>query len=371
MSKRAASRLRSWTGGYDPWLLLALALLAALGMVVLHSAGAADAQLAWRHGIRLGVGLALLLAIAQMPPPWLRSVSPWLFLGSIILLLLVALFGEGRGAQSWLRLGPLRFQPSELVKLSLPMMLAWLLHSQTLPPRLGVVLAALGVAAVPVLLIAEQPDLGTAVLVAASAGCLIFLAGLSWRWILGLIGTLSVAAPVLWHFMWEHQRNRIRTFLDPEADPLGHGWNVIQAKIAVGSGGLSGKGYMQGTQSQLDFLPEHTTDFAVAVLAEEFGFVGICLLLVLCVLIGVRGVVIANRARDTYSRLLAGTLALTFLVYVLVNTAMVAGLVPVVGVPMPFISYGGTSTVTLLTGFGIILGVNRHQHRRRLRRQAL
>lgn len=369
MIGRRTPRWRDWLGGYDPWLLLALTLLAMSGMVVLHSAGTADAQLAWRHGVRLAVGLLMLLVVAQMPPPWLRSVSPWLYLGSIALLLAVALFGEGRGAQSWLRIGPLRFQPSELVKLSLPMMLAWLLHAQPLPPRPGMLAAALLLTALPVLLIAEQPDLGTAVLVAASAACLIFLAGLSWRWILGLLATLAVAAPVIWHFLWEHQRNRIRTFLDPEADPLGHGWNVIQAKIAVGSGGLAGKGYMQGTQSQLDFLPEHTTDFAVAVLAEEFGFVGICVLLALCAFIGVRGMVIANRARDSFSRLLGGTLALTFLVYVLVNASMVAGLVPVVGVPMPFISYGGTSTVTLLTGFGIIIGINRHQHRRRLRRQ--
>lgn len=371
MIRHRASRLLGLVSGYDLWLLLALTLLAVIGMVVLHSAGTADSQLAWRHGTRLIIGLILLIVIAQMPPPWLRSVSPWLYLGSIALLLLVAVFGEGRGAQSWLRIGPLRFQPSELVKLSLPMMLAWVLHAQPLPPRLGMVLIAMVLTAVPVLLIAEQPDLGTAVLVAASACSLIFLAGLSWRWILGILGVLATAAPVIWHFLWEHQRNRIRTFLDPEADPLGHGWNVIQAKIAVGSGGLSGKGYMQGTQSQLDFLPEHTTDFAVAVLAEEFGFIGICVLLALCLFIGVRGLVIANRARDSYSRLLGGALALTFLVYVLVNASMVAGLVPVVGVPMPFISYGGTSTVTLLTGFGIIMGVSRHQHRRRLRKQLL
>lgn len=365
---RMQVRLRDWAGGYDPWLLLALVALAGIGMVVLHSAGASDAQLAWRHGLRLGVGMLLLLVVAQMPPPWLRALAPWLFLATIALLLAVAVFGEGRGAQSWLRIGPLRFQPSELAKLSLPMVLAWWLHDKMLPPRAGTLLLLLGISALPVLLIAEQPDLGTAVLVAASAGCLVFLAGVSWRWILGLLGTLAVTAPVIWHFLWEHQRNRIRTFLDPEADPLGQGWNVIQSKIAVGSGGLTGKGYMQGTQSQLDFLPEHTTDFAVAVLAEEFGFVGICILLALCTFIGVRGLVIANRARDTFSRLLAGTLALTFLVYALVNAAMVVGLVPVVGVPMPFISYGGTSTVTLLTGFGIVIGVNRHQHRRRLRR---
>lgn len=369
MIRRRASLLAARISGYDPWLLLALLALAAVGMVVLHSAGTADSQLAWRHGTRLGIGLLLLIAIAQMPPPWLRSVSPWLYLGSVALLLVVAVLGEGRGAQSWLRVGPLRFQPSELVKLSLPMMLAWLLHAQPLPPRLGMVLAAMALTAVPVLLIAEQPDLGTAVLVAASACSLVFLAGLSWRWILGVFGSLAAATPVIWHFLWEHQRNRIRTFLDPEADPLGHGWNVIQAKIAVGSGGLSGKGYMQGTQSQLDFLPEHTTDFAVAVLAEEFGFIGICVLLALCLFIGIRGLVIANRARDSFSRLLGGALALTFLVYVLVNASMVAGLVPVVGVPMPFISYGGTSTVTLLTGFGIIMGVSRHHHHRRLRKQ--
>jgi rod shape determining protein RodA len=250
-----------------------------------------------------------------------------------------------------------------MVKLSLPMMMAWLLHSQATPPRPATVLQLLVLMAVPVLMIVKQPDLGTAVLVAASGATVLFLSGLAWRWIVLAGAALAAAAPVAWYFLQEYQRNRVRTFLDPEADPLGQGWNIIQSKIAVGSGGLHGKGFLQGTQSQLQYLPEHTTDFAVAVLAEEFGFVGMLVLFALCLLVGARALWIATGARDSYARLLSGALALTFLIYVCANAAMVSGLLPVVGVPMPFISYGGTSTVTLLAGFGIVMAVHRHQRR--------
>jgi rod shape determining protein RodA len=364
---RPAGQLRDGAGwlqaSFDPWLLLSLLTLAGIGAAVLYSAGGGDAALVHRHGMRLAIGLVLLVVLAHVPPPLLRGVSPWFYLGSIVLLAAVAVFGEGRGARSWLDLGFVRFQPSELVKLSLPMMLAWLLHAQPAPPRLVTVLPLLVLVALPVLMIVEQPDLGTAVLVAASGATVLFLAGLSWRWIALGAGALAAAAPVAWYFMYEHQRNRVRTFLDPEADPLGMGWNIIQSKIAVGSGGLQGKGFLQGTQSQLQYLPEHTTDFAVAVLAEEFGFVGVLVLLALCLFVGGRALWIATGARDAYARLLSGSLALTFLVYVCINAAMVAGLLPVVGVPMPFISYGGTSTVTLLAGFGIVMSVYRHQRR--------
>lgn len=353
--------LESVARSLDPWLLIALLALGAAGLVVLYSGSGSDWDLVKRHGMRLGLGLFLMIAVSRVPWTVLRAVSPWFYVATIALLVAVAFFGEGRGAQSWLNLGVLRFQPSELAKLSLPMMLAWLLHATPLPPRFHVLAASFCLIALPVLLIAEQPDLGTALLVALSAVCVLFLAGLSWRWILLALGSVAAAAPVVWHFLHEYQRNRVRTFLDPEADPLGHGWNIIQSKIAVGSGGLFGKGYLAGTQSQLDYLPEHTTDFALAVLAEEFGFVGVVALLALCLFITGRGLYIASLARDSYSRLLAGALALTFFVYVLINSAMVAGLLPVVGVPMPLISYGGTSAVALLTGFGIVMSVRRHR----------
>jgi rod shape determining protein RodA len=348
---------------FDPWLLLGLLALAGIGAAVLYSAGGGDPALVQRHGLRLAIGLVLLVVLAHVPPPLLRGVSPWFYALSIVLLLAVALFGVGRSANHWLDLGIIRFQPAEMVKLSLPMMMAWLLHSQATPPRPATVLQLLVLMAVPVLMIVKQPDLGTAVLVAASGATVLFLSGLAWRWIVLAGAALAAAAPVAWYFLQEYQRNRVRTFLDPEADPLGQGWNIIQSKIAVGSGGLHGKGFLQGTQSQLQYLPEHTTDFAVAVLAEEFGFVGMLVLFALCLLVGARALWIATGARDSYARLLAGALALTFLIYVCANAAMVSGLLPVVGVPMPFISYGGTSTVTLLAGFGIVMAVHRHQRR--------
>jgi rod shape determining protein RodA len=354
----------------DVWLLGALMTLGVAGLVVLYSGTGGDVPMVQRHGTRLVIGLGLLLLVTQIPLTWLRAVTPWFYIGSILLLVVVAFVGEGRGAQSWLDLGVLRFQPSELVKLSLPMMLAWLFHLSILPPRGKVLIAAMLLIALPVLMIAEQPDLGTALLVAASAMCLLFLAGLSWRWIALAIAAVAGAAPIIWTLLHEYQRNRVRTFLDPEADPLGHGWNIIQSKIAVGSGGFSGKGYLAGTQSRLDYLPEHTTDFALAVLAEEFGFVGVVLLLAVCLFITARGLYIASRARDVYSRLLAGALALTFFFYVAANAAMVGGMMPVVGIPMPLVSYGGTSAVTLLVGFGIVMSVQRHRRaqvpRRRL-----
>ena len=276
---------------------------------------------------------------------------------------LKGLVGDTRqGAQRWLDLGVVRFQPSEIAKLAVPMMLAWVLHGQALPPRPPILLAMAVLLAVPALLIGEQPDLGTALLVAASGLFVVFLAGLPWRWIVVAGASATAAAPVLWHFMHEYQRNRVRTFLDPEADPLGQGWNIIQSKIAVGSGGLHGKGWMAGTQSQLDFLPEHTTDFVFAVYAEEFGFVGVLAMLALYGFIIGRTLAIAAAARHTFGRLLAGSIGLTFGIYVLINGAMVAGLLPVVGVPLPLISYGGTSAVTLLLGYGLVFSV--HWHRR-------
>ncbi len=344
-------------------LLAALVLLCGVGLVVLYSASGGNLNLVFNQAARLGLGFALLLLATRIPPAILRSWTPWLFAVSIGVLLLVPLIGSGRSARSWIDVGPFFVQPAELLKLSLPMMVAWYLHDRVLPPGWGALLVCAALIGVPTALIVMQPDLGTGMLVAASGVFAVFLAGLSWSRIVLIGGVGSTAAAVIgWQFLHEYQRNRLRMFLDPESDPLGAGWNIIQAEIAVGSGGAFGKGFGMSTQAKLDFLPEHTTDFIFAVFAEEFGLLGVVLVLGLYAFIIGRGLWIAANARDTWSRLLAGALSLTFFVYVMVNGGMITGLLPVVGVPMPLISYGGTSAVTLLAGFGILQSI--HAHRR-------
>jgi rod shape determining protein RodA len=347
-------------------LLGALVLLASVGLVTLYSASNLDRHMVINQALRFILGGVLMLLISRIPPTVLRNWTPWLFLGSLCLLVIVMVLGQGRGANRWLNLGVMRFQPSEMAKLTLPMMVAWFLHGRELPPRWGTLLVVGVLVGVPALLIARQPDLGTALLVAASGVFAVFLSGLAW-WRVGLVlGAIAGAAPVAWHFMHEYQRNRLRMFLDPESDPLGNGWHIIQSEIAVGSGGLFGKGWHQGTQSQLEFLPEHTTDFVFAVFSEEWGWIGVLLLLALYIFIVGRGLWIAANARDTYSRLLAGSISMAFFVYVMVNGGMITGLLPVVGVPLPLISYGGTSAVSLLAGFGVLMSI--HNHRRLLPR---
>lgn len=345
-------------------LLGALALLALIGLVTQYSASDLDRGQAMAQAIRLGLGGTLMALIARIPPSTLRNWTPWAYIGSVGLLVVVALLGEGRGAHRWLDLGVVRFQPSELLKLTMPMMVAWYLHQRPLPPNwtsLGVVCVLI---AIPAGLIAEQPDLGTALLIVASGLFGVFLAGLSW-WRIGLIvASVAAAAPVAWHFLHEYQRNRVRMLIDPDSDPLGLGWHIIQSKIAVGSGGLWGKGWHNGTQSRLEFLPEHTTDFIFSVFAEEWGLVGVVLLLLLYAFIIGRSLWIAANAKDTYSRLLAGAISMAFFVYVVVNGGMITGALPVVGVPLPLISYGGTSAVSLLAGFGVLLSI--HGHRKRV-----
>jgi rod shape determining protein RodA len=319
--------------------------------------------LIYRQCARLAIAFATMLVVAQIPPKVLRLWSPWLFGVGLLLLVLVLVGGDvGKGAQRWLDLGFMRFQPSEVMKLAVPMMAAWYLHDRPLPPRL-LELAILALLVVlPVLLIAQQPDLGTALLVASSGVLVLLLGGLSLRLIF-LLGAAAVGfAPVLWHFMHDYQRQRVLTFLNPESDPLGAGYHIIQSKIAIGSGGLFGKGWTNGTQAQLEFLPERSTDFIFAVLGEEFGLIGLVLLLCAYLFVIGRGLYIAVQAQDTFSRLLAGSIALTFFVYVFVNTGMVTGLLPVVGVPLPLISYGGTSMVTLMAGFGMLMSVHGHRN---------
>lgn len=346
----------------DPLLTVALLLLAAIGLGVLYGASGGNTELLAAQGFRLAVGFAALYVLARTPPAWLRSLTPWLYAGSLFLLLLVPVFGTGRHARSWLDLGVFHMQPAELLKLTLPLTLAWYLHARVLPPSLSALAVCAAIAAVPIGLIAVQPDFGTAALVLASVVFVVFLAGMRWWQIGSIVGAAVLAAPLVWHFLRDYQRARVMTFLDPHSDPLGSGWNIIQAEIAIGSGGLFGKGWGASTQAQLDFLPEHTTDFIFAVLAEEFGLIGVVAVLVLYAVIVGRAIHLATEARDTWGRLVAGSLALTFVVYVLVNGGMVAGLLPVVGVPMPLLSYGGTSAVTLLAGFGILMSI--HAHRR-------
>lgn len=346
-------------------LLAALVLVSIAGLFVLYSASDGNQRLVTNQAIRLGIGFVGLVVIALLPPRLFRYWSFWLYALGLILLLATAIFGEGRGADRWLDLSVVRFQPSELMKLVVPMTVAAWLHNKLLPPGWREVLVAVVIIVLPMLLIIRQPDLGTALLVGMSGAFVLFLAGIRWRMIFSFAGLAAVAAPVMWAFMHEYQRNRVRTFINPEADPLGQGWNIIQSKIAVGSGGLNGKGWMQGTQSQLEFLPEHTTDFIMSVLAEEFGLLGVLLLLSMYLFIIGRSLYLASHARDTFSRLLCGSLALIFFVYVMVNGGMITGILPVVGVPLPLISYGGTSVVTLLAGFGLIMSA--WGHRRFLR----
>jgi rod shape determining protein RodA len=348
----------------DGPLLGGLLLICGLGLFVLYSAVSQNFDLWLQQVIRLGVGIVALLVVAQIPPEVMRRLTPSGYLFGLGLLSLVLILGEvGQGAQRWLDIG-IRFQPSEIMKLAVPMMAAWYLHERQLPPNVGQLLVIAVLIAIPSYMIAVQPDLGTALLIAASGMLVIVLAGMSIRLMLSLLFMSIPGAWVLWQFMQDYQRQRVLTLLNPDSDPLGAGYNIIQSKIAIGSGGLFGKGWTNGSQAQLEFLPERDTDFIFAVMGEEFGLLGVLGLLALYVFVVGRGLYIATQAQDSFSRLLAGSISLTFLVYVFVNTAMVTGLVPVVGVPLPLVSFGGTSMVTLMAGFGILMSI--HSNRKLL-----
>jgi len=358
----ASQRGWQYRAHLDAPLLITLVALSAMGLIVLYSAGGGDIGLIERQMVRLGIAYTGMFVIAQFPPRVLLRLTPWLFVVGVLLLLAVLLSGEiSGGAQRWLNLYFVRFQPSEMMKLAVPMMVAWYFADIRLPPNRWQLLTAAVLIAVPMLMIAKQPDLGTALLIASSGFFVVFLAGLQWRLLAFFSVLTTAAAPLIWHFMHDYQRQRVITFLSPEQDPLGSGYHIIQSKIAIGSGGLFGKGWMNGTQSQLDFLPERSTDFIFAVLGEEFGFIGILVLFTLYTIIVVRGIMIAIQAQDTFTRLLAGSLSMTFFVYFIVNTGMVTGLLPVVGLPLPMISYGGTSIVTLMAGFGILMSIQTHR----------
>ena len=347
----------------DIILLLGLISLLGMGLMILYSAGGQDSSLLVRQLIRIATAFVALIVLANIHPDRMRDAAYWIYGSGLILLVAVLVFGhEGKGAQRWLDLGFFRFQPSELMKLAVPLLVAAYLAERPLPPSITRLFVGLLMIVVPSLLIAKQPDLGTSILIASSGLIVVFLSGISWRLIIGFITLCAASLPVLWYVMHDYQRQRVMTLLNPESDPLGAGYHIIQSKIAIGSGGIFGRGWLEGTQSQLAFLPERSTDFIFAVIAEEFGLVGVGILLVMYLLVAGRGLYIASQAQSSFARLLAGSISMTFLVYVFVNVGMVTGLLPVVGVPLPLVSYGGTSMVTLLAGFGILMSI--HTHRR-------
>ncbi|MDR1076057.1 MAG: rod shape-determining protein RodA [Xanthomonadaceae bacterium] len=355
---------RRLTRTLDWPLCLALAILMAAGLMVLYSAGGATSgkQLVMAQGARFGVGLLAMWGISRLSVIKLRAWTPAIYAISLLPLLVVLLIGTGKHGRHWLDLKVFYLQPAELLKISLPMMMAWYLNQQSLPPRIKTVLVSGVLIAVPTALIMLQPDFGTAMLIAASGVFALLLAGLPWWWVGVAVTSVAATAPMAWFwFLKPYQKERILTFLDPEREPLGAGWNIIQSKIAVGSGGLFGKGWGDGTQSHLNFIPEQTTDFVFAVLSEEFGWIGVVVVLSLYLFVVGRCLWIGMQARDTYSRLLAGASGLAFFVYVLVNGGMISGLLPVVGVPMPLMSYGGTSAVSLLAGLGLVMAVKSYR----------
>ncbi len=353
-----------WTRMHlDPWLLGLLFIATVFGLVVLYSASGQDVGMVTRQAISFSMAFVVMITLAQVPPKMYQAFSPWFFGIGLVLLIMVALVGQvSLGARRWLGFGGIRFQPSEFLKLAMPMMMAWYLSNRTLPPNWRVVLTALMIIIVPAALIAKQPDLGTALLVSASGFFVLFLAGLPWWMIGSFIAALGAILPIAWEFLLhDYQKQRVLTLIDPKADALGTGWNIIQSKTAIGSGGFMGKGYLHGTQSHLQFLPEGHTDFIIAAFSEEFGLIGVSLLLLLYSALVGRALFIAFQTNNTYGRLLAGAIAMSFFVYVFVNVGMVSGILPVVGVPLPFISYGGTALITLMSGFGLLMSIRTHR----------
>ncbi len=346
----------------DGPLLLAVVTLALMGLTILYGASNQDPDLVYRQAIRLALSFLVLLGVAQISPQFLRLWTPWLFALGLVLLLFTLHSGHiGRGAQRWLSLGFVRIQPSEIMKIAVPMMVAWYLHEKPLPPNWKQLLLLAAMIFIPVLLVGIEPDLGTPLLILRAGAFGVFLAGLRWRVLLLLAVVLAISMPIVWHFMHTYQRARVLVFLNPQRDPLGAGYHIIQSQIAIGSGGLFGKGWLHGSQSQLDFLPESSTDFIYAVLGEQFGFIGVMVLLALYAFIIGRALLISLRAQDTYSRLRGGALSMALFTYVFINSGMVSGILPVVGVPLPLVSYGGSSLVTLMAGFGILMSIHSHR----------
>lgn len=343
-------------------LLGLLLLLVGYGLFILYSASNQNLSMLLRQSLRLLFALTIMIVFAFIPPHKYKVWTPWLYAVGLILLLAVMVLGKiGKGAQRWLDLGLFRFQPSEIMKLAVPMMAAWYVDRKPFPLSFKSMLMASMLIFIPAVLIAKQPDLGTGIMVVASGLCVIFLAGVSMRLILFILAALGLAAPLLWHVMHDYQKQRIFTLLNPEQDPLGTGYHIIQSKIAIGSGGVFGKGFLDGSQSHLNFLPEHATDFIFAVCGEEFGFMGGIILIIMVVMISLRSLHIARYAQTSYTRLLAASLAMTFFLSAFVNIGMVMGILPVVGIPLPLVSYGGTAMVTFLASFGLLMSISSHR----------
>ena len=338
--------------GLDGPLTGVLAIIVCIGILVVYSASGQNLKMVEHHLANIAIAVAALLALARLATPqYLRLFAPVAYIIGILLLIVVAVTGHiGKGAQRWLDIGFIRFQPSEIMKLAVPMLCAWYMHDRPLPPTFKDLVVMGIMIAVPTGMIVLQPDLGTALLIAASGLIVMLLAGMQFRIVVISLPLLAGAAWGAWHFIHDYQRQRILTFLNPETDPLGAGYHIIQSQIAIGSGGIFGKGYMNGSQAQLEFLPERSTDFIFAVIGEEFGLLGQLLILTLYGVVIGRALYLAMQGQDTFSRLTGGAIALSFFVYVFVNSGMVSGILPVVGVPLPMISYGGTSMVTLLAG---------------------
>ena len=346
----------------DGPLLIGLGLVAVYGLVVLYSASGQSVGTVVRQIAHIAMGAVAMLVLARVNPNFLRRSSPWLYAFGIVLLLIVAGIGHvGKGAQRWLDLRIVRFQPSEIMKLAVPMMCAWFLQERPLPPSFGVLVVLAAIIFVPTGLVVIQPDIGTGALIMVAGALVVLMAGLQVRILAALVALGGIGSWLGWHFMHDYQRKRVLTFIDPQTDPLGAGYHIIQSTIALGSGGVFGKGWMNGSQAQLEFLPERSTDFIFAVIGEEFGLLGLVLLLLLYAFVVGRAIYLSTQTQDTFARLLAGSLALTFFVYVFINAGMVSGLLPVVGVPLPLVSYGGTSMVTLLAGFGILMSLYSHR----------
>jgi rod shape determining protein RodA len=349
--------------GLDGPLTGVLALIVCIGILVVYSASGQNIKMVEHHLANIAIAVTALVALARLSTPqYLRLFSPVAYIIGILLLAVVAVTGHiGKGAQRWLDIGFIRFQPSEIMKLAVPMMCAWYMHERPLPPTFLDLIVMGILIMIPTAMIVVQPDLGTALLIGASGLIVMLLAGMQFRIILTSIPLLGGAAWGAWHVIHDYQRQRILTFLNPETDRLGAGYHIIQSQIAIGSGGVFGKGYMNGSQAQLEFLPERSTDFIFAVIGEEFGLLGQLLILSLYGVVVGRALYLAMQGQDTFTRLTGGAIALSFFVYVFVNSGMVSGILPVVGVPLPLISYGGTSMVTLLAGFGILMSLNSHR----------
>ena len=354
--------IRPYVLVFDRALLTATALVMLISIAIQYSAGFDFPGRFEGHVRNLLVAIAVMWVVALVPPNLLMRIAVPLYAVGVALLVAVDLFGvTNKGAQRWLNIGFTRIQPSEVLKIATPLMLAWYFQQREGVLRWFDFLMAALILIIPVGLIAKQPDLGTAILVLAAGVYVIFFAGLSWKIILGLLVAGVAALPLLWMSMHDYQRQRVLTLIDPTSDPLGKGFHIIQSTIAVGSGGLFGKGWMQGTQTHLEFIPERTTDFILAVYAEEFGLFGVCILMTLYLAIILRGLAIAATGGSTFGRLLAGSISLSFFTYCFVNTGMVIGILPVVGVPLPWLSYGGTAMVTLGLGMGMLMSIQRHR----------